>query len=95
MSNLYNFLTDLATNPAQQMAFTQNPQAVMQQAGLTEIDQAILKSNNQAEVTAVYADELDEPSFCMVDPNPDPMPDPDPPATPKPSKKEKKDKKDN
>jgi hypothetical protein len=88
MSSLFDFMTDLATNPAQQVAFTQNPEAVMQQAGLAEADQAILRSGNQAEVTAMYADELTEPSFCIMDPNPDPMPDPDPPPIPKPSEEE-------
>ncbi|MFC1975033.1 hypothetical protein ACFLXQ_01385 [Chloroflexota bacterium] len=42
-----------------------------------------LKSGNKAEVTAVYADELTEPSFCIMDPNPDP------PPAPKPSEEEK------
>ena len=79
MSNLFHFLTDLATNPRQQAAFARAPEAMMRAAGLAEADRAVLKAGDRVKVAAVYADELPELAFCMVDPNPDPMPDPDPP----------------
>jgi hypothetical protein len=88
MSNLFDFLTDLATNPKQQVAFRQTPDAVMEAAGLTETEQTVIKSGDRINVVDVYSDELDSPTFCMVDPNPDPMPDPDPPPSSQPSEED-------
>ena len=84
MSNVLNFLTDLAVNPTNQEAFTQAPTAVMEAAGLSQADQAVLKSGNNATVAAAFADELSEPGFIYGDPGPDPRPDPDPPQPPAP-----------
>ena len=84
MSNVLNFLTDLAVNPTNQQAFSQAPTAVMEAAGLSQSDQAILKSGHNASVAAAFADELSEPGFIYGDPGPDPRPDPDPPQPPAP-----------
>ena len=77
MSDLFDFLTNLATNPRGQEAFTRDPQAVMEAAGLAETDQAVLKSGDRATVAEFFADEDFEPSFIAREPNPDPSPDPD------------------
>jgi hypothetical protein len=77
VNSLFDFLTALATNPKQQLAFARSPEAVMRAAGLAKAEQTVLKSRDK--VTAVYADDLSSPALCIFDPNPDPMPDPDPP----------------
>jgi len=79
MSNLLNFLTDLAVNPTGQEIFTQNPVAAMEAAGLSQSDQAIITSGNRGTVAAAFADDLPNPGFIYGDPGPDPRPDPDPP----------------
>lgn len=78
MSNLFHFLTDLATNPQQQEAFAKKPDAVMAAVGLSQSDQAMLKSGKNAQIAVNLADELFPSAFCLVDPSPDPSPDPDP-----------------
>jgi hypothetical protein len=77
MGNLFSFLTDLAVNPKQQLAFANTPDTVMKVAGLSELEQTLLKSGNNA-VAASFADELFQAAFVTGDPNPDPLPDPDP-----------------
>jgi hypothetical protein len=78
MSNLFSFLTDLAVNPKQQLAFANTPNTVMKVAGLSESEQAMLKSGNSVHVVATFADELFQAANFVADPSPDPLPDPDP-----------------
>ncbi len=78
MSNLFSFLTDLAVNPKRQETFVKSPYAVMDAAGLSESEQAMLKSGNSVKVVATFADELFQAANFTADPNPDPLPDPDP-----------------
>ncbi|MCL1472346.1 hypothetical protein [Argonema antarcticum] len=78
MSKLYELLTDLATNPHKQAAFAQSPTAVMDAAGLTEVERAIVKSGERAKIIAAFADELPVLSIAFREPDPDPSPDPDP-----------------
>ncbi|MFB2919718.1 hypothetical protein [Aerosakkonema funiforme] len=77
MTKLYELLTDLATNPQKQAAFAQSPSAVMDAAGLTEVEQAIVKSGERAKIMAAFADELPVLSIAHREPDPDPSPDPD------------------
>lgn len=88
MSNLYEFLTEIATNPNGQEAFKQNPASVMAAAELSQKDQAILNSKDSSKITEAFADELPEPSFWILEPDPDPLPDPDPPPDSSPAQEE-------
>ncbi|RKZ78247.1 MAG: hypothetical protein DRR19_26740 [Candidatus Parabeggiatoa sp. nov. 1] len=79
MSDLFHFLTDLATNPRQQVAFANTPEALMEAAGLSKQEQAVVTSGNSDKVAVSFMDERFQPAIAVVDPNPDPLPDPDPP----------------
>ena len=79
MSNLLHFLTNLAINPREQEAFAKYPDAVMDKAGLSKSDRAMLKSGDGAQIAVTFADKLFQYAFFITDPNPDPFPDPDPP----------------
>jgi hypothetical protein len=87
MSNLFDFMIALATDPKRQLAFAHAPAAVMEAAGLAKTDRVVLESRDGSQIAAIYAHELPEPAFCVWDPNPDPMPDPDPPPDAESSQK--------
>jgi hypothetical protein len=80
MSDLFHFMTDLAINPKQQQAFAKSPDAVMNTIELSESARAVLKSRDNAQITATFADEHFQAAVFVADPNPDPLPDPDPPG---------------
>ncbi|MFB2919720.1 hypothetical protein [Aerosakkonema funiforme] len=82
MDKLFYFLTDLATNPRQQQAFAKDPDSVMDAAGLSEWERALVKNRNSAQITANFADPSFQAALSIVDPAPDPLPDPDPPSEP-------------
>jgi hypothetical protein len=92
MSNLFRFLTDLATDPKRQQMFAHNPGAVMEIAGLSEVEQTWLKSGDKAKVAANFANECQQLAVIVGDPGPDPLPDPDPPTPEPPSEEPPKDK---
>lgn len=84
MTKLLEFLTDLAANPRKQSAFAQTPTAVIEAAGLTEAERAVLESRNSTRVAAAFADELVPVAIAFREPDPDPSPDPDPLPDPDP-----------
>ncbi|MFB2972500.1 hypothetical protein ACE1CD_26370 [Aerosakkonema sp. BLCC-F183] len=87
MSKLLNFLTDIAINPKQQIAFAQQPKTVTDAFGLSEMDKALIESKSRTKITAFFADNLTPLAEICNDPNPeDPFPDPDPEPEPEPSK---------
>ncbi|WP_044171315.1 hypothetical protein [Kamptonema formosum] len=84
MSKLFDFLTDLTTNPRQQEAFAKAPDTVMAAVGLSELERAALKSGNSARIAATFTNHIIPSAFSLVDPAPDPFPDPDPPDSDEP-----------
>jgi hypothetical protein len=82
MDNVSRFLIDLAVNPGQQEAFAKEPGTIMNEVGLSETEQELLKRGNRAQISASLADEFSQPAYCVYDPNPDPWPEPDPPPPP-------------
>lgn len=86
MTDLFQFLTELALDVKNQERFARNPKAVMDAAGLSAADKRVLGSQDRANIAAAFADELSTDEFAAVmgscfvgDPGPDPTPDPDPP----------------
>jgi hypothetical protein len=84
MSQLPVFLANLAIDPKQQLAFEQEPDALMRAAGLSASERAAIKSRNSAQITAICAGEHFQAAVVVTLPNPDPLPDPDPPVPPAP-----------
>lgn len=85
MSNLLNFLTDIAINPKQQIAFAQQPKTMMDAFGLSETDKALIGSKSHTKIADFFADRLIPLAEICNDPNPeDPFPDPDPEPEPPP-----------
>lgn len=83
MSNLFDFLTDIAINPKQQLAFAQQPNAVKVAVGLDEADMAVVESKSFTKIAAVFANKLTPSAALCMDPSPeDPLPDPDPEPAP-------------
>ena len=86
MVNLFHFLTDLAIEPRKQVAFAQNADLIMEVAGLTGADKAVIKSAEKDKISAVFANEFTVLAVGCLEPGPDPLPDPDPPSPPDPEK---------
>ncbi|MEA5506273.1 hypothetical protein VB735_24815 [Halotia wernerae UHCC 0503] len=87
MSSLFDFLTDIAINPKQQIAFAQQPILMTDLVRLSEGDQAVFESKSSKQIAALFADEMTPLAEICNDPNPeDPFPDPDP--EPEPSKED-------
>ncbi|MEH1814230.1 MAG: hypothetical protein V7K26_31660 [Nostoc sp.] len=84
MTQLLDFLTDLAIDPKKQQAFEKEPDALMAAARLSESERSTIKSRNSSQITAIFADEYFQPALTVGEPNPDPLPDPDPPLPPPP-----------
>lgn len=78
MSNLFHFLTDLAVNPQKQVAFATDPEALIEMAGLSEADKAVLKSRDRHKIDMAFTNVHPLLSRTCIDPGPDPWPDPDP-----------------
>ncbi|WGV23564.1 hypothetical protein [Halotia branconii] len=87
MSSLFDFLTDIATNPKQQIAFVQQPVILTDMLGFSKAAQAAFASKSSQQIAALFADEMTPLAEICNDPNPeDPFPDPDP--EPEPSKED-------
>ncbi|NEP63357.1 MAG: hypothetical protein F6K31_41730 [Symploca sp. SIO2G7] len=85
MSNLLHFLTELVLEPQKQETFIKFPDAVMNAAGLSEVDKVLLKSADKTRIAAPFTGKFPQ-MFFLGEPNPDPLPDPDPmPPPPPPS----------
>ncbi len=84
MSQLFHLLTDLALDPKKQSVFINNPNALMEEAGLSEAEQTAMLSKEAAKITALFADEPVPLAMTFGDPGPDPLPDPDPCPPPDP-----------
>lgn len=84
MSNLLDFLTDLAVDPQKQRAFFKAPEEVMDAAELSQANRIAINSRDKAKVSAPFADEYPQIACGTFAPNPDPLPDPDPPLPPPP-----------
>lgn len=84
MSQLFHLLTDLALAPNKQRVFINNPSALMDEAGLSEAEQAAMLSKEAAKIAALFADQPVPLAVTMADPGPDPLPDPDPGPPPDP-----------
>lgn len=80
MSNLFEFLTNLATDPKKQETFAQNPQAMMEAARLSEADKVVVTDGDTAKIAAVFANGISQLAVIVTEPGPDPLPDPDPPS---------------
>jgi hypothetical protein len=80
-------LTDLATDTRKQTAFAYNPEMVMELAGLSEADKAILKSSDANQISAAFTTKQTVLAVGCIEPGPDPLPDEDPfpSAPPEPS----------
>lgn len=78
MGKLFDLLTDLALDPKKQSVFINNPRALMDEVGLSEIEQSAMISKESAKVAAFFADEPVQLAITTSDPGPDPLPDPDP-----------------
>lgn len=87
MSNLFDFLTDLAANPQKQLVFSKQPDTLMEVAGLSDADKVLLKSREKDQISTALGNELAVLAFSCVDPGEDPLPDPDPPSEPDSSEK--------
>lgn len=79
MSKLFDFLTDLATNPKQQQAFVEDPILVMDVLDLSESEKMAIATGN---IAALFKDDFFQSAISVTDPSPDPLPDPDPPEPP-------------
>lgn len=82
-TNMFDFLTDLATNPKRQQAFLNRPEQLLEQLDLETHDYQLLSTKQASKVIEAYSDELAQPAFMVYDPRPDdPLPNPDPPPNP-------------
>ncbi|NEP52228.1 MAG: hypothetical protein F6K65_26895 [Moorea sp. SIO3C2] len=84
MSKLFHLLTDLALDPNKQSVFINNPSSVMDEVGLSEVEQTAMISKEPAKIAAFFANEQAPLAITCADPGPDPLPDPDPFPIPDP-----------
>ncbi|MBP0021738.1 MAG: hypothetical protein J7647_29810 [Cyanobacteria bacterium SBLK] len=85
MNKLGNFLSELAINPQQQLAFARdnNASAAIAKLGLSKEEQTAVESKSNAKIAAIFASENTPLAILCADPNPeDPYPDPDPQEPP-------------
>ena len=82
MSKLFQVLTDLAIDPNKQTALANNPNALMDEANLSEAERILMMSGDAAKIAAVFAQEEAPSALGFADPSPDPEPDPDPEPEP-------------
>ncbi len=72
MSTVLEFMTQLAADPRRQVAFEQNPEQSLRDAGFSagsDVAADVLQTRDFAMVNG---------SLTLSDPGPDPLPDPDP-----------------
>ena len=79
MSQLLEFLTNLAVEPSQQQAFELTPSTVMAEAGLSRLEQAAIESKTKSRITEIIPREDFQAALAVVVPEEDPIPDPDDP----------------
>jgi hypothetical protein len=82
LSKLFQVLTDLAIDPNKQTALINNPDALMDEANLSEVERAVIMSREAAKIAAIFAQEEAPSALAFADPTPDPEPDPDPEPEP-------------
>lgn len=59
-SNLLNFLGSLSQDPKLLEQYKENPEAVMDDAGLSDDEKAVLMSDQQEDMMAAFFDRLDQ-----------------------------------
>ena len=84
MTELHEFLIELAQDPARQLAFSSAPEAVLADSGLSPANQALLLRRDGRLLHAALAAQGVNTAATFGDPGPDPMPDPDPPFPQRP-----------
>ena len=92
MSQLLEFLTNLAIEPSQQQAFAfeLTPSIVMAEAGLSRLEQAAIESKTKSRITEIVAREDFQVALTVAIPEQDPIPDPDdPPPVESPDEEDK------
>jgi len=77
-TNMFDFLTDFATNPKRQQAFLNRPEQLLEQFDLEAHDYQLLSTKQASKITEAYSDELAQPTRTLLDPTPDDPPRPDP-----------------
>ncbi len=82
MNALLEFLTEVGTNPHQQLAFANAPKDTMKLAGLTDLEQQLIQKGDPKQISALFTQEHTVLAVSCVDPIEDPLPDPDPPSDP-------------
>lgn len=82
---LYDFLLDLAADPARALAFATSPEAALEGSGLSSANLALLRRRDAQGIHAVFTHDGVTTAATFGDPGPDPMPDPDPPPPPDPN----------
>ena len=82
MSQLLEFLTNLAIEPSQQQAFELTPNIVMAEAGLSRWEQAAIESKVKSRIIGIVASEYFQAALTVAVPEQDPTPDPDDPPPP-------------
>ncbi len=84
MSQLLEFLTNLAVEPSQQQAFQLTPSTVMAASGLSRLEQAAIESKTKSRITEILASECFQAALTVGVPEEDPIPYPDeePPPIP-------------
>lgn len=87
MSTLSDFLIDLATSPAKQVAFYLEPDTLMETLDLSEEDKVLIKGGQKNKISAAFTSECTVLAVACGDPGEDPLPDPDPPSDPDSSDK--------
>lgn len=87
LSTLSDFLIDLATSPAKQVAFYLEPDTLMETLDLSEEDKVLIKGGQKNKISAAFTSECTVLAVACGDPGEDPLPDPDPPSDPDSSDK--------
>lgn len=82
MNALLEFLTEVGTNPHQQLAFANAPKNTMKLAGLTDLEQQRVRSGDAKQISDLFTQEQTILAVACIDPVDDPLPDPDPPSDP-------------
>ncbi|MEM9542948.1 MAG: hypothetical protein AAGA60_26080 [Cyanobacteria bacterium P01_E01_bin.42] len=88
MSQLLEFLTNLAVEPRQQQAFELTPSLAIAKAGLSQAEQAAIESQTKGAIANILATEDFQAALIAAVPNEDPIPDPDPPPSAEPLEEE-------
>ncbi|MBP0020107.1 MAG: hypothetical protein J7647_21450 [Cyanobacteria bacterium SBLK] len=86
MSQLLEFLTNLAVEPKRQQAFELTPSLAIAQAGLSQVEQAAIASQTKGAIADIFTTEDFQAALVVAVPDEDPIPDPDLP--PKPQEEE-------